>query len=185
MLGDAWVLIPQSEAGIAPVEETGWTFAENALIKARNASTAANLPAIADDSGLEVDALGGAPGVRSARYAADGGEADDDANNAKLLAEMKSVPDPDRTARFRCVVAFVRNGDDPAPVIVEGAWEGRIAKACVGANGFGYDPLFIDAESGLTAGQLDAAEKNLRSHRSRAVGRLRQALGALRITGDR
>ncbi len=174
ILGDAWVLIPQSQFGISPAAETGTTFAENALIKARHASGIANLPAIADDSGLEVDALGGAPGVRSARYA--GADGDDAANNRKLLAALKEEPAENRTARFRCVIAYVRDAADSEPLIVEAAWEGSIAMRPRGQNGFGYDPLFIDAGSGLTGGQLVAEQKNRLSHRGLAVRQLRAAL---------
>jgi XTP/dITP diphosphohydrolase len=179
LLGGAWTLVPQSELGIDPADENGVTFAENAVIKARHASAHAGLPAIADDSGLEVDALHGAPGIRSARYAGESGRAADVANNVRLLAELESVPAADRTARFRCVVAFVRDAADPAPIVAEGVWEGRIAAHCSGENGFGYDPLFIDAESGLTGGQLAPEQKNLSSHRGLAVRRLREALEAL------
>jgi len=181
LLGDAGVLIPQSQFGISPVEETGATFAENALIKARHAAAIANLPAIADDSGLEVDALGGAPGVRSARYA--GVDGDDEANNRKLLAELKDVKPAHRSARFRCVLAYARSADDRNPIVVEGDWNGSIAMQPAGHNGFGYDPLFIDAVSGLTGGQLEAGQKNCRSHRGLAVRQLRTALETM--TGER
>ncbi len=181
LLGDAWILVPQSQIGISPVEETGATFAENALIKARHAAGMANLPAIADDSGLEVDALGGAPGVWSARYA--GTEGDDEANNRKLLAELSGVTAPRRTARFRCVLVYVRNADDQFPIFAEGSWNGSIAMAPSGQNGFGYDPLFIDAGTGLTGGQLEAAQKNRLSHRGLAVRQLRSLLE--KTAGDR
>jgi XTP/dITP diphosphohydrolase len=177
LLGDRWVLIPQSEVGVFPVEETGTTFAENALIKARHAARIAGLPAIADDSGLEVDALGGAPGVWSARYA--GIEGDDAANNLKLLAELANTEAPLRTARFRCVVVFVRDADDQHPVFAEGDWAGSIALAPSGNNGFGYDPLFIDAELGLTGGEMGPGQKNSLSHRGVAVSALRAALESL------
>jgi XTP/dITP diphosphohydrolase len=174
LLGDAWVLIPQSQCGISPVEETGATFAENALIKARHAAGIAKLPAMADDSGLVVDALDGAPGVWSSRYA--GADGDNEANNRKLLAALKDVPAAMRSARFRCVIAYVRNAEDPDPVIVEGDWEGSIAMEPRGQNGFGYDPVFIDAGSGLTGGQLEAEQKNRLSHRGVAAQELRRAL---------
>lgn len=174
LLGPAWRVRPQSEFGVAPVEETGGTFLANALLKARHAARATGLPALADDSGLEVDALGGEPGVRSARYAGPG--ADDAANNARLLAALDGVPDAERTARFRCVLVWVRGPDDPAPLAAEGTWEGRILPAPRGAGGFGYDPLFLDTETGLAAAELDPAAKNARSHRGRALSRLRALL---------
>lgn len=176
LLGGAWHLVAQSELGVTPAEETGASYTENALIKARHASAAAGLPAIGDDSGLEVDALDGAPGVRSARYAGESGAGADEANNARLLAEMEAVPPESRSARFKCVLAFVRHADDPDPILAAGSWEGSIASECLGASGFGYDPLFIDARSGLTGGQLSAARKNRVSHRARAVAALRIAL---------
>lgn len=174
LLGSAWEIVPQSALGIAPVEETGATFAENALLKARHAAAAAGLPAIADDSGLEVDALGGAPGVQSARYA---GTAASDADNVdKLLAELAHVAEGQRAARFRCVMAYVRSADDPHPVLAEAAWEGRVALMPRGLCGFGYDPVFEDPASGQTAAELLPAVKNARSHRGQAARRLRQLL---------
>ena len=167
-------LRPQSEFGVPPAEETGSSFVENALIKARNACAHTRLPALADDSGLEVDALGGAPGVLSARYA--GPAADSAANNAKLLAALEGIPPQQRNARFRCVMAFVRRPDDPAPLIVEGVWEGRILDAPRGRGGFGYDPLFWVPERGLSAAELPLEEKNRISHRGQALQRLRAAL---------
>jgi XTP/dITP diphosphohydrolase len=174
LLGDCIALLPQSEFGISGVAETGSTFTENALLKARHASRLTGLPAIADDSGLEVDILVGAPGIRSARYA---GEASRDVDNvARLLAELAGVDAADRTARFRCVVVFLRNADDSMPLIAEGIWEGRIAMEPCGKNGFGYDPVFLDAETGVTAAQLSATEKNCRSHRGAAVRQLRRQI---------
>ncbi len=155
-----------SEFSDVEPEETAPTFVENALIKARRAARVSGLPAIADDSGLEVAALGGAPGVYSARYA--GMQGDDAANNAKLLAALAEVPDEQRAARFVSVLALLRHADDPVPVIAFGAWPGRVLRAPQGANGFGYDPLFLDPESGLSAAELSAADKNARSHRARA-----------------
>jgi XTP/dITP diphosphohydrolase len=155
-------------------EETGASFVANALIKARFAAGASGLPAIADDSGLEVDALGGAPGVRSARYAGEG--ADDSANNARLLRELSQAPDASRGARYRCVIAFVRTPDDPAPVVSEASWEGSIGRAPRGHGGFGYDPLFVVAGGGRTAAELDPGEKNLLSHRGQALRALVDAL---------
>ncbi len=159
--------IAQSSFGIAPPPETGTTFLDNALIKARHAARIAGLPAIADDSGLEVDALDGAPGVYSARFA--GVAADDAANNAKLLAALETVPQEKRSARYRAVIVLVRAPDDPVPLVGEGAWEGRIGTAPSGRGGFGYDPLFIPAGGTGTAAELSPAEKNSRSHRGAAL----------------
>ena len=163
-------IIPQAQLGIACADETGDTFEANALLKARHAANAAGLPALADDSGIEVDALGGRPGVWSARYA--GPAATDADNNALLLAELAGVPPPRRTARYRCVIAYVRDGDDPAPLLATGNWEGAIGSACVGMGGFGYDPLFIPVGGTLTAAQLPAADKNAVSHRGHALADL-------------
>jgi XTP/dITP diphosphohydrolase len=160
-------MLPQSQFGIEPPEETGGTFEANALLKARHAARLSGLPALADDSGLEVDALGGGPGVHSARYA--GAQADDAANIAKLLAALDGVPSADRVARFRCVIALVRDADDVAPLIASGCWEGRILEAPRGSGGFGYDPVFLDVASGRSAAQLAPEDKNRRSHRGRAL----------------
>ncbi len=170
LLGSGWQLIAQSSLGVVPVAETGTTFRENAVLKARHAAAATGLPALADDSGLEVDALNGAPGIRSARYA--GIDASDAANNELLLAELASVPAARRTARYRCCLVFVRNAGDESPLIAEDTWEGRIADSCRGTEGFGYDPLFIDLESGQHIASMDPAEKNQRSHRQAALRRL-------------
>ena len=170
LLGDDYELIPQTDLDVRSVEETGQTFRDNAILKARHAAAATGLPAIADDSGLEVDALNGAPGVRSARFAGPG--ADDQANNKLLLERLANVLPPERNARFRCVIAYVASADDAAPLIAEGVWEGQIATEPSGANGFGYDPLFIDPETGGTSAALPAAEKNRRSHRGKAVRKL-------------
>lgn len=159
-----------SEFSDVEPEETAPTFVENALIKARHAARVSGLPAIADDSGLEVAALGGAPGVHSARYA--GTQGDDAANNAKLLDALAEVPDAQRAARFVSVLALLRHADDPVPVIAFGAWPGQILRAPRGANGFGYDPLFLDPESGQSAAELSATTKNARSHRARAFAAL-------------
>jgi XTP/dITP diphosphohydrolase len=174
MLGAGWVVRLQAELGVAPIEETGATFAENALLKARHAAAVTGLPALADDSGLEVDALGGAPGVRSARYAGPG--ATDRQNVARLLAELADVPDGARGARFRCVLAWVRDAADPAPVLATGNWEGRIARAPRGGGGFGYDPVFEDAATGLTAAELPPEAKNAASHRGQALRNLQNLL---------
>ncbi|MFT4197890.1 MAG: RdgB/HAM1 family non-canonical purine NTP pyrophosphatase [Pseudoxanthomonas sp.] len=172
-----WTLVPQRELGVAEVAETGLTFVENALIKARHASAATGLPALADDSGLIVDALDGAPGLYSARYA--GTPTDDAANNAKLLAALAEVPDERRTARFYAVIVLLRHPADPQPLIAEGSWEGVIGRAPRGDGGFGYNPVFFDPRAGLTAAEMDAATKNRLSHRGQALARLRQALARL------
>ena len=160
-------IVTQTELGIEGAEETGTTFVDNALLKARHAAHAGGLPAIADDSGLEVDALGGAPGVYSARYA--GADASDADNLAKLLDAMRGVAPSARQARFRCAMVFVRDAHDSAPVICEGVWEGRIAEVPAGANGFGYDPIFFVPGHGCTAAELDAQTKNTLSHRGQAL----------------
>ncbi len=162
--------------GLSSAEETGSTFLDNALIKARHAAAATRLAALADDSGLEVDALGGRPGVWSARYA--GPRATDAQNNARLLAELAAVPPPARTARYRCVLALVRTADEQAPLLACGQWEGRIALAPAGSGGFGYDPLFIPEGYGETVAELPAALKQRLSHRALAAARLLQALRA-------
>ncbi len=176
LLGPEWRVRPQSDFGIVPVEETGETFLANALLKARHAARLTGLPALADDSGLEVDLLGGEPGVRSARYA--GPEADDAANNGRLLAALKGVPDGQRAARYRCVLVWVDGPEDESPLVAEGVWQGQILAAPRGRGGFGYDPLFLDPGSGLAAAELDPDAKNARSHRGRALERLRPLLQA-------
>ena len=167
-------LLPQSAYGVEPPPETGTTFLSNALIKARHAARVAQLPAVADDSGLEVDALGGAPGVYSARYAGKHGDAA--ANNTQLLANLAGVADAERSARFVCALAFVSHADDPLPVIAEGQWVGRILDTPAGDGGFGYDPLFFDATQGMSAAAMPAALKNRLSHRAQALQQLRAAL---------
>ena len=169
-------LMLQSELGIGSVPETGETFEANALIKSRHAAGAAGLPALADDSGLEVDALQGRPGVRSARYA--GQAATDEQNNALLLHELAGVPSGARTARYRCALALVRGIDDPTPIIAVGSWEGRIGLSPAGKGGFGYDPLFIPHGYSCTAAELSAEAKNALSHRAQALGALLRALQA-------
>ncbi len=176
ILGEGWDLVSQAALGIQGPEETGRTFLENALLKARHAARLSGRAALADDSGLEVDALGGAPGVRSARYA--GPEANDEANRRKLLDALAGVPEAARTARFRCVIAVVRQPDDPAPLVAEGCWDGKIAEAPRGQGGFGYDPVFIDLATGLTAAELPPAVKNAISHRGRALRQLKMRLEA-------
>jgi XTP/dITP diphosphohydrolase len=158
------------------VDETGLTFVENALLKARHAAAASGLPAIADDSGLEVDALRGAPGIRSARYA--GPDASDEANNERLLRDLAGTEPRERTARYRCAMVFLRWAEDPAPLIAQAAWEGTIAHAPRGSGGFGYDPLFLVDEGARTAAELTAEDKNRRSHRGQALRRLIEALTA-------
>ena len=160
-------LLPQSAYGVEPPPETGTTFLSNALIKARHAARVAQLPAVADDSGLEVDALGGAPGVYSARYAGEGSDAA--ANNAKLLKALTGVPPEKRRAQFRAVIVFVRSAVDPHPLVGEGVWEGRIALAPRGIGGFGVDPLFEPLDSTRTAAELTSDDKNARSHRGAAL----------------
>jgi XTP/dITP diphosphohydrolase len=163
-------LVLQSELGIESIAETGLTFEANALLKARHAALESALPALADDSGLEVDALAGRPGVWSARYA--GESASDEDNNALLLRELQGVPAPRRTARYRCVLALVRDASDAKPVIAHGCWEGRIAERTAGCGGFGYDPLFLPEGQPGSAAQLSADAKHLISHRGKAVAAL-------------
>jgi XTP/dITP diphosphohydrolase len=170
-----------SEYTTGAAEETGLSFVENAILKARHAAAAAGLPAIADDSGLEVDALGGAPGVYSARWA--GPQADDAANNARLLAELESVPDAERGARYRCAMVYLRGPRDASPVVCQASWEGRIARLPRGSGGFGYDPLFLVGEATTTAAELDPADKNGVSHRGRALRALVAALTAVHGSG--
>jgi XTP/dITP diphosphohydrolase len=170
-----WELVPQQALGIASAAETGATFADNALIKARHAAKASGFAALADDSGIEVDALGGRPGVHSARYS--GEHATDRQNLEKLLAELREVPPERRAARYRCVIAYVAGPDDPAPILALGSWEGRIAAAPRGAGGFGYDPIFLPRDlPGRTAAELSREEKDTVSHRARALAALRERL---------
>ena len=167
-------VVPQTDFGIATPPETGTTFLENALLKARHAAVISGLPALADDSGIEVDALGGRPGVWSARYA---GEQASDADNLNLLLhELADVPDEWRTARYRCVLVFLREPLDPAPVIARGVWEGRVLTAPRGTGGFGYDPIFQPDGSELSAAEMPLAQKNSRSHRGQALRALLSAL---------
>ena len=175
LLGDFGLeLLSQSTLGVRSVKETGGSFVENALLKARHAAQCTGLTAIADDSGLEVDALGGAPGIFSARYA--GEQADDAANNAKLIDALQGVPQALRTARYRCVLAWVSSADDPQPLIAAAVWEGLILDAPRGSGGFGYDAYFWVPELKLTAAQMDAAAKNRSSHRGQAMRTLRASL---------
>lgn len=165
--GRGFELAAQSEFGIQPPPETGTTFLENALIKARNAARRSGLPAIADDSGIEVDALDGAPGVYSARFAGEG--ASDAANLRKLLQALDGVADSRRGARYRCVIVYVRHADDEVALIGEGTWEGWITDAPRGLGGFGYDPAFVPAGETRTAAEMSATEKHAVSHRGQAL----------------
>ncbi|HLD66401.1 MAG TPA: RdgB/HAM1 family non-canonical purine NTP pyrophosphatase [Pseudomonas sp.] len=174
MLGDAVQIRSIGEFSAVEPEETGLSFVENAILKARHAAQLSGLPALADDSGLAVDALGGAPGIYSARYAGGAGDA---ANNAKLLEALREVPDIERGAQFVCALALVRHAEDPLPIICEGLWPGRILCEARGAQGFGYDPLFWVPERDCSSAELGATEKNQLSHRARAMALLRQRLG--------
>lgn len=165
---------PQADFGVGDVDETGGTFVENALLKAREASRVSGLAALADDSGLEVDALKGAPGIFSARYA--GEPKNDERNNAKLLKELTDVPEGSRTGRYWCVLVYLRHADDPVPLIVQRSWEGEILAHPRGDGGFGYDPLFWLPDQARSAAELSAQEKNRLSHRGRALRALVKAL---------
>lgn len=167
-------VVPQAEFAIPEADETGLTFVENAILKARHAATLSGLPAIADDSGLEVDALQGAPGIYSARYAGVGASDADNLN--KLLDALQGVPEAARTARFQCLMVFMRHGTDPTPLICQGTWEGRILESAQGEGGFGYDPVFYVPERGCSSAQLDAATKNRLSHRGKALKQLLAAM---------
>ena len=172
--GTALELCAQSQFGVVDVDETATTFVENALLKARHAARATGLPAMADDSGLCVDALGGAPGLYSARYG--GVQGDAGRNIARLLDAMRDVPATDRAARFYCVIVVLRSADDPQPLIAEGEWRGRILEAPRGAGGFGYDPVFFDPAHDCSAAELDPSLKNRISHRGRALAALKPRL---------
>lgn len=166
--------VPQEQLGVEAPEETGSSFVENALLKAHAAAQQTRLPAIADDSGLEVDALGGAPGIFSARFA--GANAGDRENNQKLLEALAGVPAQQRTARYRCALVYLRHWQDPNPVICQASWEGRILEAPQGGGGFGYDPLFYLPKLRCTAAELDPEQKNRISHRGQALVKLTAAL---------
>lgn len=174
LLGNGFELHAQSEFGVVDAEETGLSFVENAILKARHASRATGLPALGDDSGLCVDALHGAPGLYSARYA--GTHGDSEANIDKLLRELDGIADGGRDARFVCVLALVRDANDPQPIIAEGAWGGRILHERRGGNGFGYDPVFFSPQHGCSAAELPAEVKNRDSHRGKALAMLREKL---------
>lgn len=168
-------VVAQSEFNVSDVAETGTTFVENAIIKARHAAKETGLPAIADDSGLEVDYLNGAPGIYSARYAGEG--ASDQDNIDKLLEAMQGVAEEQRSARFHCVLVLMRHENDPTPLICHGSWEGRILTEQSGENGFGYDPVFYVPEEGCASAQLEPARKKQLSHRGKALQKLFAALG--------
>ena len=167
-------VLPQSEFDVIEAEETGLTFVENAILKARNAAEHTGLPAIADDSGLEVDALDGAPGIYSARFAGIG--ASDQQNLEKLLADINDVPDAQRTARFQCLMVYMRHAKDPTPQIFQGTWEGRILHTPQGDNGFGYDPIFFVPTHNCSSAELEPDVKNSLSHRGQALKQLIEAL---------
>jgi len=174
--GVAFQALPQTDFDVSEAEETGLTFVENAILKARHACHYSGLPAIADDSGLEVDALQGAPGIYSARYAGVG--ATDAENLSKLLKNIENIPELERTARFQCLMVYMRHEHDPTPVICQGTWEGRILHQAVGDNGFGYDPVFFVPTENCSAAQLDAETKNSLSHRGQALAQLVERLAS-------
>ncbi|NEX18833.1 RdgB/HAM1 family non-canonical purine NTP pyrophosphatase [Thiorhodococcus mannitoliphagus] len=165
---------PQGDFEVPEAEETGLTFVENAIIKARNASAHSGLAAIADDSGIEVDALRGAPGIYSARYAGPG--ASDEENLLKLLTDLTEVPEDQRTGRFQCLLVYLRHAEDPTPLICQGTWEGRILTTPRGTNGFGYDPIFFVPSHGCSSAELDPETKNGLSHRGQALRQLQRLL---------
>lgn len=168
-------VVPQSQFSVPDVEETGLSFVENAIIKARNAALHTGLAAIADDSGIEVDVLNGAPGIYSARYAGKG--AGDKANLEKLLLDLSDVPEAERTARFQCLMVYMRHANDPTPLICQGTWEGRILFEPRGTQGFGYDPVFFVPTHNCTSAELPPEVKNVLSHRGQALRKLVAALG--------
>lgn len=169
-------VVPQTELGVTDADETGLTFIENALIKARHAALVTGLPAIADDSGLAVDALAGAPGIYSARYA--GEAASDQANIDKLLAAMAQVPDGKRGAQFHCVLVYLRHAEDPTPLVCHGIWHGVITHQAAGSGGFGYDPVFYVASEGCTSAELSRERKQQLSHRGKALTQLMAQIAA-------
>ncbi len=173
LLGDSVVIRSISEFTDIEPEETGLSFIENAILKARHACQVSGLPALADDSGLTVDYLQGAPGIYSARYSATGGDA---GNNQKLLSALQGVPDHQRGAQFICVLALLQHANDPLPIICQGRWQGRILHAAQGENGFGYDPLFYIAEQQCSSAELPSTLKNQLSHRAQAMQLLKQQL---------
>ena len=176
MLEGVYEVVSMQSMQVEEVPETGLTFVENALIKARNAAAQSGLPALADDSGIVVDALGGEPGIYSARYA--GTHGDDQANTDKLLREMQAVPDGQRSARFWCAIVFVEHANDPTPVIIQRGWEGEILREALGENGFGYDPIFYVPDQGCASAELSPEIKNNLSHRGKALNALLTELQA-------
>ena len=174
MLPADWTIVPQTALGIPDAEETGLTFIENAILKARHAAGLSGLPAIADDSGLSVDCLAGAPGIYSRRFA--GEQATDADNNEKLLKVLADVPSEGRSAQFYCAIAFLRSEDDPIPLVATGQWEGSILLSPRGSNGFGYDPLFLVPALCRSVAELDTHEKQFLSHRGKALSALRAML---------
>jgi XTP/dITP diphosphohydrolase len=167
-------VVAQTELNVESVEETGLTFIENAILKARHAAKVTGLPAIADDSGLAVDVLGGAPGIYSARYA--GEDASDQQNLEKLLVALNDVPDDKRQAQFHCVLVYMRHSEDPTPLVCHGSWPGVITREAAGNGGFGYDPIFFVPDAGKTAAELSREEKIAVSHRGQALKLLLEAL---------
>jgi XTP/dITP diphosphohydrolase len=165
-------VMPQTQFNVSNVEETGLTFVENAILKARHAAQQTQLPALADDSGIEVDALHGAPGIYSARFAGEG--ASDKTNNQLMLEKLQDVPEAERTARFQCIIVFMRHAEDATPLICQGTWEGRILTVAQGENGFGYDPLFFVPTHGCSSAQLAPEIKNQLSHRGQAIQLFKQ-----------
>lgn len=175
ILGDLGVaVLPQSEFDVPDAEETGLSFVENAIIKARHAAKLTGLPALADDSGLEVDALQGAPGIYSARYSGQG--ATDEKNLQKLLEVLRDVPEAERSARFQCLMVYMRHSEDPTPIICQGTWKGRLLHQPQGENGFGYDPIFFVPTHGCSSAELPPEVKNSISHRGQALQKILQAL---------
>ena len=172
LAGQGITIVPQGDLSIPDIEETGLTFVENAILKARNAAALSGLPAIADDSGLEVDYLLGAPGIYSARYA--GRDANDTTNREKLLAALLDVPAKNRSARYQTVIVYLRHAEDPTPIICQGTWEGRIAFEDRGSEGFGYDSIFYVPETDCHAAELDKATKHSLSHRGKAIAQFLQ-----------
>lgn len=174
LTGHALTVLPQSDFDVSEAEETGLTFIENAILKARHAARITGLPTIADDSGLEVDALKGAPGIYSARYAGKG--ASDLENLEKLLQDLQAVPESGRTARFQCLMVYMQHPEDPTPLICQGTWEGRILSAPRGSNGFGYDPVFFVPSEQCSSAELSADVKNRLSHRGQALKQLVESI---------
>ncbi len=170
-------IIPQAQLGVSDADEIGLTFVENAIIKARHAAQITGLPAIADDSGIEVDALNGAPGIYSARYGGPG--VTDTINNQKLLRALADVPAAQRSAHYQCLIVYMRHALDPTPIICNGSWQGQILTAPQGSGGFGYDPIFFVPTHQCSGGELDAVEKNRISHRGQALRKLLEALREL------